>query len=267
MIDDVNHRFPWKLYLAELVGTALLVGIGLSLVIFFFGENSPSIRLAPDAGVRRLITGFLFGMTGAAIALSPIGKHSGAHINPVVTLGFCLMGKMRPRIGAAYLLAQLAGGIVGALPLLAWGEMGKSVAFGATLPGTGYSAARVLLGEAVTTLLLITGLCIFLGFRKLRGFTPALFPFLYSLMVFAEAPISGTSTNPARSLGPSVISGRWDGWWIYWVGPILGTLLGIVFCKLLAIRIEAAKLYHFDTDPHHLLHGFSSSGRARSPSG
>jgi aquaporin Z len=278
MSDNANHRFPWKLYLAELVGTALLVGVGLSLVIFFFGEHSPSIRLVPNAGLRRLITGFLFGTTGALIALSPVGKASGAHINPAVTLGFCLMGTMRPRVGVGYVVAQLIGATLGVLPLLAWGHMGRSVAFGATLPGTGVAASKVLLGEVVTTFFLITGLGVFLGFRKLRAFTPALFPFLYALMVFAEAPISGTSTNPARSFGPAVVSGRWDGWWIYLLGPVLGTFLGIVFCKLLAIRIEAAKLYHFDHDPHNVLHGYargheprpgpvSSPGPTRSPSG
>jgi aquaporin Z len=239
------------------------------VVIFFSGNDSPILRLVPNAGARRLITGFLFGTTGALIALSPVGKLSGAHINPVVTLGFGLMGRMKPRVGVGYVLAQLVGGILGVLPLLAWGAMGRSVAFGATLPGEGMAAVKVLLGEVVTTFLLVTGLCIFLSFRRLRAFTPALFPFLYALMVFAEAPISGTSTNPARSLAPALLAARWDSWWIYWVGPVLGTVLGIVFCKLLAIEIEAAKLYYFDHDPHNVLHGLHGRRNrpARSPRG
>ena len=95
---------------------------------------------------------------------------------------------------------------------------------------------------------MITLLSVFLGFRKIRPFTPALFPPLYAIMVWAEAPISGTSTNPARSLGPSVISGQWQGWWIYWAGPAAGMLLAILACSFLAKRIEVAKLYHFDSD-------------------
>lgn len=101
---------------------------------------------------------------------------------------------------------------MGCLPLLVWGSMGRSIHFGATVPGSGYSNTAAFLGEAITTFGLISALCVFIGLRPLRRFTPAMIPFLYALMVPLEALISGTSTNPARSLGPSVISGQWDGW-------------------------------------------------------
>jgi aquaporin Z len=242
------------MFASELIGTALLILVGLSLVILMFGTGSPIIRVVPSEGVRRLITGFLFGSTGALIALSPVGRESGAHVNPVVTLGFWLMGKMDTRASIGFVLAQLAGACLGALPLLAWGSMGRSVAFGATLPGEGYSIGLALLGEVVTTFALIAGLCIFLGFRMLRPFTPAIFPFLYAFMVWAESPISGTSTNPARSLGPAIVSGEWRGWWIYWVGPLIGTLVAVVVFSFLAKRITVAKLYYFDSDRHRMFH-------------
>ncbi len=92
-----DARLPWQPLVAEFVGTALLVLVGLSLVILMFGAGSPVARAVPDEGLRRLITGFLFGTTGALIALSPVGRESGAHINPVVTLGFWLMGKLDSR--------------------------------------------------------------------------------------------------------------------------------------------------------------------------
>ena len=110
-----------------------------------------------------------------------------------------------------------------------------------------------MLGEAITTFALVAGLCVFLGFRALRRFTPAMIPFLYAVMVPLEAGISGTSTNPARSLGPAVVSGQWEGWWIYWVGPLLGTLGAILVCNSLARRIEVAKLYYFETEHQGLL--------------
>ena len=144
-------------------------------------------------------------------------------------------------------MAQLMGGALGALPLFSFGQMGRSVAFGATTPGRDYGVLAALGGEIVTTFAMVALLCIFLASRRLRMFTPAIFPFLFSLMVFLEAPVSGTSTNPARTIGPALISGQWEGWWIYWVGPLFGTFAAVLIFSVLAKRIEVAKLYHFDT--------------------
>ena len=246
MIKDVQP-FPWRLFLSELIGTALLVVVGLSLVTVMFGAGSPIAQILPSEALRRLITGFLFGTTGALIALSPVGRVSGAHINPVVTLGFRLMGKLDLWTTLHYIVAQLNGAVIGSLPLLLWGAMGESVAFGATLPGPGFTLPAVFLGEVITTFAMISLLAVFLGFRTIRPFTPAIFPPLYAIMVWAEAPISGTSTNPARSLGPAVISGQWQVWWIYWIGPMAGMLLAVLACSFLAKRIEVAKLYYFES--------------------
>ena len=257
-----GRTFPWPVFFSEVIGTASLVGIGLSIVIFMFGEGTPMAALIPSEPMRRLITGFLFGATGASIALSPVGKRSGAHINPIVTMAFRLMGKLDLFTTAWYVVAQLLGAILGALPLLAWGAMGRSIDFGATSPGEGYSFGTALLGEAITTCIMVTLLCVFLAFRTIRPFTPGLFPPLYAVMVWLEAPISGTSTNPARSLGPSVISGQWSGWWIYWVGPILGSLAACLLCSYLAKRITVAKLYYFDSDQDRLFRRMSPAESA-----
>jgi aquaporin Z len=246
-------RFPRRLFMSELIGTGLLLLCGLSLVIFMFGEGSPIVSIVLNEGWRRRITGFVFGTFGALISISPIGKTSGAHINPVVTFAFFLMGKLDARTAAVYVLGQLSGAILFCVPLLAWGEMGRSVAFGATLPGPIYPLRAVVWGEIWTTFCLITLLCVFIGFRKLRPFTPLMIPFLYAVMSYWEAPVSGTSTNPARSLGPAIISGQWHGWWIYWVGPVIGMLLAILVVNALALKVEVAKLYYFDTDRSGLL--------------
>jgi aquaporin Z len=219
-----------------------------------FGTGSPVASVVPSEGMRRLLTGFLFGSLGASIALSPVGKESGAHINPIVTFGFWVVGRLSSRVALGYVFAQLAGALAGCLPLQAWGAMGRSVAFGATLPGAGYTTGAVLLGEVVTTFAMMAGLCVFLALRALRPFTPALFPPLYSFMSWVEAPISGTSTNPARSLGPALVSGQWQGWWIYWVGPLVGAAVALLACKALLKRIDVAKLYYFDTDRYGVLH-------------
>jgi aquaporin Z len=241
-------RVPWQVFLSELTGTAVLLLGGLSLVILAFGDGSPIAALVPSVKLRQTLTGFLFGCVGTAVALSPVGAVSGAHINPAVTFGFFLMGKLKARPAFGYVVAQLSGAILGCVPLLAWGDMGRSISFGASLPGPGYSTLAVLLGEVATTFGLVASLCVFLALRELRRFTPFMVPFLYAVMVPLEASISGTSTNPARSLGPAVVSLNYTGWWIYWVGPFLGTVLAILACSFLASRIEVAKLYYFDVD-------------------
>jgi len=244
-------------FFSELVGTGLLVGVGLSIVIALFGTNSALIPLLPDPGARRMVAGFLFGTTGALIAVSRIGKISGAHINPVVTLAFWILGKMNNVHAVTYIIAQCVGAVLGAIPLLMWGETGKSIAYGATLPGAKYGVWIALTGEILTTFALIIGLFVFLGHKRLSAWTPLLFPFLYAVMVYLEAPLSGTSTNPARSLGPAVISDQWHGWWIYIAGPITGTWLATVVQRrtlLKRLEIGIAKVYHFKHDPHGIFH-------------
>ena len=164
----------WPLFASELVGTALLVLVGLSVVIFDFGRGTPMAKLIPNEALWRLLTGFLFGGAGAMIALSRVGKVSGAHINPIVSLGFYLVGKLDVPVALGYIVAQLVGGVLGALPLLAWGAMGRSLAFGATAPGPGYSIRGALLGEVITTFAMVALLYLFLSFRESRPFTPAL---------------------------------------------------------------------------------------------
>ena len=247
-----NQPFPWRIFFAEMLGTGLLLLIGLSIVILMFGSGSPVAEVIPDIGYRRVITGFLFGSTGALIAISAVGKASGAHINPIVTLAFFVMKKIDNRTAISYVLGQFAGALIGCIPILAWGSMGRSVSFGATMPGEGYALSTVLLGEIITTFTMVTLLAVFLAFRNLRPYTPAIFPFLYSIMSFLESAISGLSTNPARSFGPAVISGTWDAWWIYLIGPVTGSLLATLAVSFLAKRITVARIYHFDTESDRL---------------
>jgi aquaporin Z len=260
----------WPLWCSELVGTAILVGVGCSLVILDFGSGSPVVAALPDPGLRRALTGFLFGTVGALVALSPVGKVSGAHINPVVTLAFLLVGRIPWRVAAGYVAAQLAGGVVGALALRAWGAMGASVDYAATWPGPAGPWAAML-GETAATFCLVAGLFLFLGHPRLRGGTPALFPVLYAVLVWLEAPLSGTSTNPARSLGPDLVAGAWTGWWVYWVGPTLGTVGAVALIRsapgIRSLEIRVAKVFHFEHDHFGVLAASSAGADGMRPGG
>ena len=234
-----------RAYLAEFIGTALLVLVGLSVVIFINGAGSPVLRLLPGAGARRALSGLLFGTTGCLITLSPVGEISGAHLNPMVSVAFWLRHNMKFQNMLGYIGAQLAGAAAGSLPLLWWGAQGRSLHYGATLPS---SLPAAFVGEAWATFCLIAVILLFTSHVRLREFTPFTMPGLYCFMVWLEAPVSGTSTNPARSFGPALVSADWAGYWLYWLAPLVGVGLAVLLFRvgwLKYLRSEMAKLYHF----------------------
>jgi len=242
----------FSVYVSEFVGTALLVLLGISVVTLIFGEGTFVADIIPSLRIRRIISGFIFGSIGAIISVTKIGRLSGAHINPAVTMVFLFFGKIDLKTSVGYVLAQFAGAVAGALPLLAWGDMGASIEYGATVPGAEYPIMEALFGEFITTFIMVTLLVLFLAFRETRSFTPLIFPIIYAIMVPLEAPLSGISTNPARSFGPAVVSGEWKGFWIYIVGPYMGALVASILCSSFAKRITQARVYQFDSN-HDLL--------------
>jgi aquaporin Z len=243
-----HRKLHPRLYLAEGIGTALLVALGLSIVILLFGASSPAEALLPSAALRRAAAGFLFGSVGGGIALSAIGRISGAHINPAVTLAFWIERKIAWRDAILYVVAQFVGAIAGAAPLLLWGAMGRSVNFGATLPERSLPLWAPLLGEAVCAFLLVMTIFVLAAHERTRRAVPFSMAPLFGLLVWLEAPLSGTSTNPARSLGPALVAGIWHGQWIYIVGPCLGAAAAAALLRFecfAAHRPREARLFHF----------------------
>jgi aquaporin Z len=259
------HKLEPKLLLSEAIGTALLLFFGLSIVIFNWGEGSVVAKMIPSQGARRLITGFLFGTVGCLVTLSPVGKWSGAHINPAVSLAFWLAGKMNSYTMLRYIAAQMIGAVVGCVPLLLWGKTGSSIEYGITLPGE--AGLRVaFMGEVITSACLIFYLYIFVGTEKLRAYTPYGIPILYCLLTWAEAPYSGCSTNPARSFGPAVIANDFHFYWMYWIAPVTGALIVTGFFRIPIIRrlfhMKSARVsYHDHPTPETLKKGIVPSGR------
>lgn len=241
------------LLLCELIGTALLVTVGLSIVIFNWGDGSITAHYIPSIEIRRLITGFLFGTTGCLISISPVGKISGAHINPAMSFAFWLHGKMKTLAFIGYVFAQMIGAALGAIPLLLWGNQGKSILYGATVAGpAGISAA--FWGEVFTTIGLVATIFIFVGNKKLRNYTPYTIPFLFCFMVWAETEYSGCSTNPARSFGPAFISNFYGHFWVFAIAPLIGAFITVaitrIFRRWQLMHIKAARI-SFHNSPTH----------------
>ncbi|WP_419728959.1 MIP/aquaporin family protein [Lichenicola sp.] len=242
------HRLHPSLYVAELVGTLLLVALGLSTIIALWGTGGPFASLPLAPGTRRFLNGLLFGSTGAALAYSPLGRVSDCHINPAMTFAFWLEGRLRWRDASCYVAAQLLGGALGAVCLLAWGQTGASLHWGATVPARQLPLLYAIAGEVVSTFLLVALIFISASNRRSQPFTPLVTPPLFAILSWCEGPVSGASANPARSFGPELVGWMWSDWWVYWLGPLIGAALAVAFVRYEVLgphRPFQARLFHF----------------------
>ena len=110
----------WAEWACELVGTALLLVGGLSAICLDFAPGSPVAAWVPGHSARLAVTGLLFAGTGSLVAVTPLGRRSGAHLNPVVTVVFWLRGHVHPHDLAGYVIAQVAGTLVGTTLVRWW---------------------------------------------------------------------------------------------------------------------------------------------------
>ncbi|MDX6235396.1 MAG: aquaporin [Kribbellaceae bacterium] len=238
------HLGEWA---AELVGTALLVFGALSSVAIVFHPGSAFQDWIPSLTVRLLLLGLVFGVIIVAIATSPIGRLSGAHLNPVVTLAFWITGHVHPHDLFGYWTAQLAGGVLGTLALrVVWADTAAGVDYGAITPEVGAAAAVAI--EALMVGLLIGTMFLFLSARAWVRWTPVAAGAVVTFDTWLGSELTNTGLNPARTLGPSIVSGQWQEWWVYFLGPAGGAALVAVLWLMVPRVILTAKLFH---DPNY----------------
>jgi aquaporin Z len=216
----------WPEYALEALGLALfMVSAGLFGTLLEY-PGSPVHRLLSDPTARRTLMGALMGLTAVALIYSPIGRRSGAHFNPCVTLTFLRLGRIGRRDAVFYMAAQFIGGIAGsgAVWILLGGIFRQPpVAAVATCPG-GSLLAAFLAEVAIAFGVMIT--CLVVGATpRISRFTGIVAGTLVALCIVLTAPVSGTSLNPARTLGSAVVANLWTGWWLYFTAPPLGMLL------------------------------------------
>ncbi len=247
----------WPAYAAELAGTFIMVAWGLSAVVFMMSAASPVSRLVPSARLRLLATGCLFAAGGTAVVYSRLGQRSGGHINPAVSLNFWILGKMRGADLVFYAAAQCAGAVAGAaLVELLWGRWAASVDGGVTRPAAWLLPAGAAAVELLITASLVGVILLFLGSPTLHRWTGVAAGIWVALLVFAEAPLTGASLNPARSLGPALVTGDCRDLWVYLAGPLGGAALAASLWRRAGARRgrhpACAKLFHTRRYPCHL---------------
>jgi aquaporin Z len=162
----------------------------------------------------RALMGLAMGLTALGLVLSPWGKRSGAHFNPAVTLTFYRLGKIAPFDAAFYVLAQFAGAAAGVL--IAAALLRSALAHPAVhyvVTAGAYGDAVAFAGEVAISFGLMIAVLAFANTPTWNRFTPAVVATLIALCITFEAPLSGTSMNPARTLASALPARFWDALW------------------------------------------------------
>jgi MIP family channel proteins len=215
-------------YLAELIGSFFLVFFITSVVVLFVATGNQA-QFGSDYAVVGLAQGFaLFGL------VVMFGAVSGGHFNPAVTLGAALIKRISAVDALIYMLAQLSGGVLGALltkALLV--DEGRATHYGAAetsaLLGGNFQGSII---EAIGAFLLVLVVLVALYSDKgPRDWAPFAYGTTLAFLVMVGGPLSGGSFNPARWFGPALVSNSWGGVWPYVVGPIVGAVVAVVVFK------------------------------------
>lgn len=241
-----------KKCLAEAVGTFWLVlgGCGSAVLAATFaggelGTNSPF-----PLGLGFLGVALAFGLTVLTMAYA-IGHISGCHLNPAVSFGLWAGGRFPSAELLPYIIAQVVGAIIGAafVFLIASGQpdfvLGGSNplaanGFGEHSPG-GYGLLSAFLIEAVLTFIFLVVILGSTDGRAPKGFAPIAIGMALTLIHLISIPVTNTSVNPARSLGPAIFAGPelLGQVWLFWVAPILGAILaGWFYSSVMAAGYE-----------------------------
>ena len=210
--------------------------------------GSPLREAVPLPLLRRVLMGMAMGATAVAIIYSPWGKRSGAHFNPSVTLTFLRLGKIEPADALFYVSFQFLGGLVGVLLARAVAGMvvaDPAVRYAATTPGP-RGALPAFAAEIVISFLLMLIVLFVSNHRRLARLTGVCAGVLVAVAIAFEAPLSGMSMNPARTLASALPARVFSDLWVYFVGPPLGMLLAAQsFVGLRGTQaIACAKLHH-----------------------
>lgn len=220
--DFSDLDFEWRRWFSELFGTFLLVlAAAGGAVVDQLTHGSVGRAAAVTAPALTVLAVILF-----------MGAVSGAHLNPAVTIAFALRQDFRWRRVPGYLLAQIAGALLASLLLrLAFGDVAY---LGATSPGPGFTAGQAFVIEAVLTLGLVSTILGTASSAQNIGALSAVGVSAYiALAGLWASPVSGASMNPARSLGPALVSGHLTSLWIYLTAPMLGGLAAVGAAQIL----------------------------------
>jgi len=222
---------------AEFVGTLILVFVGCGSCVG--GDEDPSLHpLSQQAQYVRIA--LCFGITVATLAQA-LGHVSGCQVNPAVTAGLVVGQKIGLCKGALYIIFQCLGATVGACFLYAVVHTEDSSVRGAAQLGCTGLNPNISVGQAFGVEFLITLVLVLVVYAaaadsnnapSVKGSAPLAIGLSITTCHLFAIPLTGSSMNPARSLGPSIVVGCWDNHWVYWAGPIMGGITAALLYQL-----------------------------------
>lgn len=217
----------WPEYLMEAAGLGLFMLSACLFTGLLEYPGSPAHGALADPVLRRCLIGIAMGLTAIAIIYSPMGKRSGAHLNPSVTLTFWRLRKISSWDAAFYVVFQSVGGTLGVLAAAALMPMvigHPTVNYAVTLPGAAGRWTAFLAELAISFGLMLTVLTVS-NRPHLNRYTGLFAGALVAVYISLEAPLSGMSMNPARTFASALPAAQWMDAWIYFLAPPIGMLL------------------------------------------
>ena len=237
-------RNSFNKYVAEFLGTLVLVLMGCGSVVLA-GSNGTT-------GVGLLGISFAFGLSVIAMAYA-IGHISGCHINPAITIGMVVLGRMKASESIGYIISQILGALAGAgiLLLIAEGKPGFNLVdtglgqngYGSASPQN-YSLASCFIAEVVFSAIFLLVIFGSTSTKNIHGgFAGLAIGLSLVLIHIVGIPVTGVSVNPARSIGPAIIVGGTAiiQLWLFIVAPILGSIIAAIIWRYFVETTENLK--------------------------
>jgi len=246
MVNALNQHWPEYLMEAAELGIFMVSACLFGVLLEYPG--SPVHQALPDPTIRRVFGGLAMGLTAISIIYSPLGKRSGAHFNPAVTLTFWRLGKVGGADALFYIISQFVGAVIGvmlATVVLQNTLTQPPVNYVATVPGNS-GVAVAFIAEAIIAFIQMTMVLNVSNRKNIARYTGLFAGALVATYISIESPFSGMSMNPARTFGSAFNARTWNSLWIYFTAPPLGMLLAAEsYLRLKGARnVRCAKLHH-----------------------
>lgn len=225
-------------YIAELVGTFFLVFFITAVGVLFVAAGDTA-QFGSDFAVIGLTYGFIL-----TVLIIGIGMASGGHFNPAITVGAALMKKIAPVDAIIYILAQLSGGVLGALltkGLLEDEGRASNYGLASISPLIGGSTQGFIVEGLGAFLLVLTVLGVALGIKAKKEWAPLAIGLTFAAIGMVAGPLTGASVNPARWFGPALVSGEFANAWVYVLAPLVGAALAFLFYKFVLAGSDASE--------------------------